>query len=102
MLTEGRTNGRTDERTNGRKPGSLYRAMPEAGATITLSSFLRLQEDIRFALVEKRSLKPEDWGFRMLASIYHSGKVKASKIVWSSCLHFQGDKRNRPEAADGS
>ena len=26
--------GRTYERTNGRKIGSLYRAMPEAGATI--------------------------------------------------------------------
>ena len=28
-----RTNGRTYGRTNGRKTGSLYRAMPEAGAT---------------------------------------------------------------------
>ena len=35
---DGQTYGRTYGRTNGRKTGSLYRAMPEAGATKTNKS----------------------------------------------------------------
>ena len=31
---DGRTYGRTYGQTNGQKTGSIYRAMPEAGATI--------------------------------------------------------------------
>ena len=36
------TDGRTDGQTNGRKIGSLYRAMPEAGATIKTTDLVNI------------------------------------------------------------
>ena len=42
MLTDGRTDGRTYGRTNGQKIGSLYRAMPEAGATIKTTDLVNI------------------------------------------------------------
>ena len=55
--------GRTDEQTNGRKSGSLYRAMPEAGAT-KISIVIKNEIESENTLMHKAE-RPSNYFFQL-------------------------------------
>ena len=71
MLTPGgRTYGHTHERTNGLKTGSLYRAMPRAGATKnSQDQKTNVSSKLSFVLTANR----HNWSLRSNVKIFDIG-----------------------------